>query len=99
MDKVRLDIGELTLGEMEAWEELTGRPFGDFLAACESGLERLPTRHLLALIVVLQRRENPDYALEDARDLRLTDVEFVSADPTPAAGTSASGRRSRTTSA
>jgi hypothetical protein len=99
MEKVQIDIGELTLGEMEAWEELTGEPFGVFLAACESGLERLPTRYVSALVVVLQRRENPDYSLEDARRLRASDVEPVEADPTPAAGTSANGRRSRTTSA
>ena len=97
MEKLQLDIGELTLGEMELWEELTGEPFGSFLSACDGDLQRLPTRHLLALIVVLKRRDDPDYSLDDARQLHISDVEFA-ADPTAAAGTSASGRRSRTTS-
>lgn len=77
-DYLEVDIEELTVGEINQLEELTGTAIDELMGA---GKPKGPM--LQALGVVLMRRDNPDYTWEQAADLRvrLSDNE----DPTEAA--------------
>jgi hypothetical protein len=89
-----IDPNTMTLGEVERFEELSGLRIADLSP------ERMTTRGLLALIVIKEQRENPGYSMDDARALRVSDVEWL--DPTKAAdevAMSQTGRPSRRSSA
>lgn len=77
-----VDLGELTLGDIEDVEEAAGMSFSAIVD--ELGGERLPpARVLTALVWVSRRREDPDYSLETARSLRLSDVRVGGGDGAP----------------
>jgi len=75
---MKINIEDLTIGELETIEEV-----------CGCSLDKLDFEHptaklMLAIVYVAGRRENPDFSLDDARQVRLTEVELT-ADPTGAA--------------
>lgn len=90
---LRIDVNDLTLGEVEVFEELSGQSIEDLMGGS------ITTKALLALITVTQRRENPDYSMDDARRVKISELEMRDVDPTEQAAPSQSGRRSRTGSA
>lgn len=82
MKRKRLDLTSLELGEIEFFEQVTGLDIVDFLQGKVAGIVCT-----MATIVIQERRTNPDYSMDDARKLKLMDVEFEEeeADPTEAA--------------
>ncbi|GGM78459.1 hypothetical protein GCM10012275_56350 [Longimycelium tulufanense] len=69
---VTVDVNDLTVGEMEDIEEVTGTPFDVlFDPAGPKG------KMLRAAAWIIKRRNDPDFTFEQARDLRvnLSDVE------------------------
>jgi hypothetical protein len=81
-------VENLTLGEVEAIESITGLPVSH--AIRKGGMTGTT---VLALAYVLERRKDPTYTLEQARSIRFADVDLADAvnngmppDPTPAAG-------------
>jgi len=76
---IELDLDALDLGEVDFIERESGLTIND-LAAGE-----MNTRALMAVIVVLQRRTNPHYSMEDAAKLKVSDIEVERVDPTPEA--------------
>lgn len=88
-----IDVNDLTLGEVEVFEQLSGQSLDDLLSG------RVTTTTVLALITVTQRRENPDYGMEDARAVRIGELILDgAADPTEAQDEPESGPPSPTTS-
>ena len=75
---LNIDLGELTVSEIETIEEVMGEPFDTAFA---DGKPR--GKMLRAIGYVVKRRANPDFTLEDAGNLI---VKLAEPDPTDAAG-------------
>lgn len=78
--EICIDLDDLTLGEVEFFEETTG------CSIDEIGNKNMTTKALLALVVIHQRRTNPEYTLDDARQVHVTDITFGDVNPTVEAG-------------
>jgi len=71
-----LDPASLTLGEIGDLEQQAGCPIMTLLADLRAG--RYNMREVIAVLWVLQRRDNPALTLDDVRNTKLSDVEFIS---------------------
>lgn len=84
-DRIRVDVGDLTLGELAAAGELLGVPLHDAMGGVAQA------KGIAAIVCILQRRTDPGYTLEEALGLRMRDVELVGADPEAPAGSNGIG--------
>lgn len=66
--QISIDINDMTLGELEEIEETTGLA----ISALGNGTAKAMT----ALIWISERRNNPEFTLDDARKVRISEVEF-----------------------
>jgi hypothetical protein len=96
MSALNLNPEELSLGDLEDFEEITGMQLQDALAAKpvldaegnqvkdEKGRPlreaQLSVKVIKALVYITKRRDNPDFKLEDARDVKVTELNFTEAD-------------------
>lgn len=76
----------LTMGEVELIENVTGVPIGRVLRH-----DGMSGTAVMAIALVLRRRSDPTFTLDQARALPFAEVEFASPDraepdPTPATG-------------
>ncbi|AFU62205.1 tail assembly chaperone [Streptomyces phage TG1] len=78
-DVLDLKLDSLTIDEIDAIEEITGKPL-DALNA--KGQRRAPM--LKAMAYVVMKRKNPDFTIEDAGRLRIELKGKAPADPTDA---------------
>lgn len=85
--KLRVDMAELTLGELADAAELLDAPLYEIMQG------KGQPRAIAAMICVLQRRTDPGYTLEQALALKMADVDIVApdADPKDIAGTNGGG--------
>jgi hypothetical protein len=90
---LRIDPDVLTIGDLEDFEDVVGAAIYDVLSPRpvigsdgkkvldEKGrpeLEtKIPTKALKALIWISQRVDNPDFTLQDARNVRVSALELV----------------------
>lgn len=77
--ELEINLNELTLGEIEKIEDLSGERIG---AAFRGDMS---AKMILALVTITKQRSNPEFTMDDARALRfdvLTDVK-VEADADP----------------
>lgn len=90
MAKLRFNPEDLTLGELEEFEEVTGRPFDEVMSEKEViGPDGKPVRdkrgrpvrqvrmamkEITALMWLLTRREDPQFTIEQARKLKISDL-------------------------
>lgn len=90
--KIALDPNALSFGDLEDFETATGEGLMEtFGKVGEDGnLQGLKIKTMVALVWVCGRQENPDFTLDDARKVRLNDLEIdvvgEAADPTPGDG-------------
>jgi hypothetical protein len=93
---LRIDPDVLTIGDLEDFEDVVGKPLYDVLqpkpvidsdgkkVLDEKGRPELQTqistKALKALIWISQRAEKPDFSLEDARNVRVSALELVGVD-------------------
>ena len=86
-EPLRLDENELTIGDLEDFESITGQTF-ESLRPGKDGSVAMDAKMLKALVFIVKRRADPAFTLDDARDVRVTELEVVPVrkDPTPAAG-------------
>jgi hypothetical protein len=80
--EMAIDAGileNLTLGDIEDFETAAGVPMS---ALSDGGV--LPFKAVVALVWVIHRQTEPAFTLDDARRLRMADLETLLA-PTPAA--------------
>ena len=78
--KVNLDIGSLTLREIEDFETKTNLGIGELGPG-----KAMSARALRAIVWILTRRDDPAFTYEDAGDLKVVDLEFegeAAPDPT-----------------
>lgn len=75
---MKIDIERLTLGDLEAIEEASGKPLGELYKRGQ------PTAALLVGAVYAgMRRDNPDVTWEDAKNVRFDELDMDDdADPT-----------------
>lgn len=94
--QLRIDPDALTIGDLEDFEEVVGEPLYDSLQAKpvldhdgnkvldEKGrpelATKISTKALKALIWITQRVENPEFTIEDARNVRVGALEIVAGD-------------------
>jgi hypothetical protein len=76
---IRVEVADLTLGEMAEVAELVGMSLGDAMTGPGQ------PRALAAIAFVLHRRDDPGFTFDQALALRVGDLEVVGvADPTGA---------------
>ena len=83
-EEISLDLDDLTLGELEDIEELTGMSIAAISTANQDGTT--PTRVLRAMAFVVLRRTIPEVTFEDCRAIRHSMIAGKpedAADPTP----------------
>jgi hypothetical protein len=59
-------LDDLSLGEIEDFEEAMGAPMGD--------VDLSAAKAIIYLAYLVKRREDPTYTLDDARTIRLVDI-------------------------
>lgn len=74
---VRIVVDDLTIGDLEAIEEIAGEPAGNVFT------QSFRANTLKALVYVVNRRGNPDYTLEDAARVRFGDIDLVTDEDPP----------------
>jgi len=88
--KLRFDPDDLTLGELEEFETATGKPLDEVMSEQPVvGADGKPVRdkrgrplqqvrmtmkEVIALMWLIRRRDEPGFTLEDARKLRVADL-------------------------
>lgn len=77
--KLVIDPNDMTLGDIEFFEDQSGLSFDDMMAS------RMNTRAILALITLSERQKNPAFSMDDARKIKFVEVEVVNADDDPLA--------------
>ena len=65
-----LDVNDLTLGEVEELEAVTGMTIEDF----GPGM-KFTAKIALAFVYLTEKRKNPDYTLDDARKVKVSELE------------------------
>jgi hypothetical protein len=74
--RVDIDVSKLTLGELEFFEAESGLTFDELQAG------RSNTKAVMALIVLQERRTNPAYSMDDARNIPLDELDVdIKANP------------------
>lgn len=95
MSALSLNPEELSIGDLEDFEEITGMQLQDALAAKpvldENGKQvkdekgrplreaQLSTKVIKALVYLTKRRDNPAFTLDDARNVKVTELNFAEA--------------------
>lgn len=86
---LRVDPDELTIGDLEDFEDASGQAFEDAFAEGPDGNVKPSLKAIKAIVWVVKRQSNPAFTLEDARKVKLADLQIGSEDagtvPTPAA--------------
>lgn len=97
MSALNLNPEDLSLGDLEDFENITGMQLQDALAAKpvidpETGKQKKdakgrPLREaqlsitvIKALVFLTKRREDPAFTIEDARNVKVTELNFTEAD-------------------
>ncbi len=86
---LRFSVDSLTVGDLEDIEEITGIGIDDVMAALTTGKVGangtigVPIKVLKALVFVVYRASDPAFTLDDARKVRVTELEVVLAEPDP----------------
>ncbi len=65
-DTIVLDLDAMTLGELEAIEEVAG---AEAVKSMMAG--QMTAKALIAVAYVVKRRDHPEFTLEDAKALRV----------------------------
>ena len=92
MTALRFDENEITVGDLEDFEDITGRPLEEVLAEFRDrkpeDTSLPPLKVLKAIIFLAKRHEDPAFTAAMARDVKISELEIVpiGVDPTVAAG-------------
>lgn len=69
-------LDDLSLGEVEEFETAMG-------GSSITEVDLTSAKAIIWLVYIVLRRENPDYTLDDARAVKLTDIIRPEEDPSP----------------
>ena len=103
---LRFSVDSLTVGDLEDIEELTGMAFDEIMEMLtrgevgKGGRIGLPLKVLKALVFVIYRAGDPAFTIDDARKVKVSELEVVLSEPDPtgpaAGGTSSPSATSGT---
>jgi hypothetical protein len=85
---LRFSVDSITVGDMEDIEEIAGKSFAEIVEllkapTTEGGMINVPIKVLKAVVFVIYRQGNPDFTLDDARKVKVTELELVMSEPDP----------------
>lgn len=85
--KLDLDPNDLTIGDMEDFEDVTGSRLDELLGTRNGDGVKFTAKQLVAFVWIVTRKSNPAFTLDDARATKITDLEVnLEPRPTQAAG-------------
>lgn len=87
--KINLNPNDLTFGDLEDFETLTGQALMDTFDKVSDGgdLKGLSAKAVIGLLWICGRQQNPDFTLDDAKKVKLTELEVeVGEEPDPTPG-------------
>lgn len=87
--KLTLNPDALTFGDMEDFESYTGQPLMDTFSKIgnDGSLTGLGAKAVVGIVWICGRVSNPDFTVEEARKVRMTEIEIeVGAEPDPTPG-------------
>lgn len=83
-----LNVDDLTVGDLETIEELTGLEFDEAI----KGIEALRPKCVLAFVYCIGRQADPEFTLDDARRVKLSAIAHEDAeDPAAEEGAEPAG--------
>lgn len=91
---LEFDLNELSVGELVDLTDVAGDD-----ALTDLGSAKVTPKALLALVWIMGRRTNPELTLDDARAIKVVDVQFASTPATngaPAPAPNRAARRAKT---
>ena len=74
-----ININDLTLGDLEEIEDVAGKPAS---ALFDGGMS---AKTMQAVVYVLKRRGDPEFTIEDAKRIKVTEFGATDVPPTDAA--------------
>ncbi len=74
--ELSFDLNELTLGDVEDIEEITGVSYSDIEWTKPS------IKLMKAMVLVSERRKNPAFTIDDARGVKITEIRVAESNPT-----------------
>lgn len=91
---LRFSVNDITVGDMEDIEEITGESFEDVIdklsAGGEGGKLRVPLKVIKAIVFVVKRQGDPNFTIDQARSVKFSELELEleggAADPPAPAG-------------
>ncbi|BEP14816.1 hypothetical protein acdb102_31270 [Acidothermaceae bacterium B102] len=99
MSKLTVNYDDMTIGDLEDFEQLTGstweEAFAPKLVLDEQGNKvfddkgrPVKSAHVSAtvlkvLVYISERRDHPDFTIDDARNTKIREIEFVEGEPDP----------------
>ena len=82
-------LDDLTIGDLEDFEDITGKPLDEAMALGPNGQPKVSPKVMKALVFLTLRKTDPSFTLEDARNVKVSALAPVQqTDPTDAAGSS-----------
>lgn len=78
---IDINVDTLTIGEIEAAENLCGKSIMPIISRGD-----FPAAVLAALVTVVKQRDNPAFTYQDARGIRIGEIKTADGDPTTPAG-------------
>ena len=79
-EKLAFDPDALTIGDLEDFEDVVGKPFAEiFRGTGPNGEVEMPAKALKALVWIVRRKEDPSFTLEAARNVRIGAIEIEAA--------------------
>jgi hypothetical protein len=83
-ERIRVDLGDLTLGELaELGEMMAPTPLAEVLDGPKQAAA------IAAIVAIVRRRTDPDFTIEQALALKMSEIEMVA--PAPEASSGAAG--------
>lgn len=78
---LRFSIDDITVGDMEDIEEISGEPFEEVLeklaSGGSSGKRMVSLKVIKAIVFVVKRHEDPDFTVEQTRTVKFSELELA----------------------
>lgn len=71
---IDFDQDALTLGDIETIEEYTGQLLDEFLEHAKA--KQVTSKEITVMIYIAQHAKNPAFTIEDAKNIRVTRLDF-----------------------
>ena len=79
-EALRINPNDLTIGDLEDFEDICGMPFSEAFKTKldangqDTGMAMVTAKALKAVVYVAKRKANPDFTLEDAAKVKVSEL-------------------------